>query len=296
MKCEKCQIDKLSEEFPLSTISSTCEHITSWCLKCIVNYLRETQDHQCPICKAELTEQEFKEYCLFWDNANFKIDFESHLQTNTNFGNNSGIFYEEYENTLTNYGIRANSHIQLMVVLYSISKKDSLKNLVFDLYWGYPASGVDFLDGTCLIYEGDKLWKKYDYKNKFHSDISYIWHSGDVLDKKNAIGHQKIKAKLNQLPPSVTQLYLILSSYSSPTIEHFRKPSFKLYDEARPNNQLCEYKICKAKKSQAVIMCLINRSFNGKWKVIEVGRLSQGTVRDYRPIMENIKDFIGTES
>ncbi|CAG8440034.1 10178_t:CDS:2 [Cetraspora pellucida] len=303
MKCENCQLNKLSEEFPFGTISPTCEHVTSWCLKCLVNYLKESQNHhQCPICETELTEQEFNEYCLLWDNANFKIDFKSPSQIHTkvseqnnmNSGNNPGIFYvDETDNTLTSYGICANSHIQLVVVLYSISKKDALKNLVFDLYWGYPASGVDFLDGSCLIYEGNKLWKTYDYKHKVYSDILYISHSGDDIDRNNATGHHKIQIKLDQLPPSVTQLYLILSSFKSLTIENFRNPSFKLYDEENPNKQLCEYNIHKAGKSRAVIMCLIDRSYyGGKWKVIEVGRLSEGNVMNYSPIMENIKDLI----
>ncbi|CAG8540550.1 2171_t:CDS:2, partial [Cetraspora pellucida] len=300
MRCKNCKIDKLSEEFPFGTISPTCEHITSWCLKCLVNYLKETQ-HQCPICKAELSEQEINEYYLLWDNANFKIDFEERSQTHIELyeQNNikSGIFYvhEVADNTLTSYGICSNSHIQLIVVLYSMSKKDTLKNLVFDLHWGFPLSKIDYLDGSCLIYEGDKLWKIYDYENKVYADISYISHSGDILDKKNATGHHKIKVNLNQLPPSVTQLYLILSSYNSPTIKHFRNPSFKLYDEARTNKQLCKYNIHKADKSQAVIMCLINRSRDGKWKVIEVGSLSQGNARNYSPIMENIKDLIAIE-
>ncbi|CAG8736986.1 21887_t:CDS:2, partial [Dentiscutata erythropus] len=340
MKCEKCQIDKLSEEFPFGTISSKCEHITSWCLKCLAIYLKETQ-HQCPICKAELTEQEFDDYCLLWDNASFKIDFESFSQIRTEFSeqnnSNSGMFYvvrlngEKFElkiseintvrelkyrlmkytkidisrqmliykdveledgvaNTLTSYGIRENSHIQLIVILYSISKKEAVKNLVFDLYWGYN-SKMDFLDGTCLIYKGNNLWKKYDYKNKVYSEVSYISHSGDIMDSKNATGHHKITVKLDQLPAKVTQLYLILSSFVSPTIGHFRDPSFKLYDEARPDKQLCNYNIHRADKSQAVIMCLINRSYYGKWNVIEVGRLSQGNALNYGPIMENIKDI-----
>ncbi|CAG8718326.1 15019_t:CDS:2, partial [Cetraspora pellucida] len=175
---------------------------------------------------------------------------------------------DEAENTLKSYGICTNSHIQLIAVLYSISKKDSLKNLVFDLYWDYPITGVDFLDGTFLIYEGNRLWKTYDYEHKVYSDTPYILHSGDIAGTTS--GHHKIKVKLNQLPPSVTQLYLILSSFTSPTIKHFRNPSFKLYDEARPDKQLCEYNIHKADNSQAVLMCLIHRSYYGKWKVIEI--------------------------
>ncbi|CAG8776620.1 6042_t:CDS:2, partial [Cetraspora pellucida] len=89
------QTDKLSEEFPFGTISSKCEHVASWCLKCLVIYIRETQ-HQCPICKIKLTDQEFNNYCLIWDNASFKIDLENFSQTDTKLSEqniDSEIFY-----------------------------------------------------------------------------------------------------------------------------------------------------------------------------------------------------------
>ncbi|CAG8503879.1 12208_t:CDS:2 [Dentiscutata erythropus] len=331
MICKKCQVDKLSEEFPFGTISSKCEHITSWCLKCLVKYLKETQ-YQCPICEAELTEQEFNDYCLLWDNASFKINLESISQGLTELpgqdSSNSEIFYvvrlngEKFEfkvseidtvqelkyrlmnytkidtdrqmlfhknmelrdyrldDTLASYGICANSHIQLIVVLYSISEKEAVKNLAFDSYWGYPDSGEDYLDGTCLIYKGDNLWKTYDCLHLYHAEIPYIKHSGDIMNRNN--GHQKITAKLDTLPKDVTQLYLILSSFKSLTISNFQNPSFKLYDEERPNKQLCNYNLRRADKSQAVIMCLINRSH---------GRLSNGDIVNYNPIMEHIKDI-----
>ncbi|CAG8528731.1 23271_t:CDS:2 [Dentiscutata erythropus] len=334
MKCEKCQIDKLSEEFPFDTISSKCEHITSWCLKCLVKYLKETQQHQCPICKTELTEQEFNDYCLLWDNASFKIDLESFSQERTKFpeqdSTNSEIFYvvrlngEKFEfklseintvrelkhrlmnytkidtdrqmlihknvelknyridDTLASYGICANSYIQFIVVLYSVSKKEAVKNLAFDLYWGYPDRGLDYLDGSCLIYKGENLWKTYDWSHLSYTEIPYIKHSGDIMNNENA--------KLEKFPKDVTQLYLVLSSFRKPTIGHFRNPSFKLYDEERPDKQLCNYNITKAHESQAIIMCLINRS-HGNWNVIEVGRQSQGNTNNYSPIVESIKEI-----
>ncbi|CAG8660137.1 9033_t:CDS:1, partial [Cetraspora pellucida] len=42
----------------------------------------------------ELTKQEFKEYCLLWDNANFKINFENCSQELSEQNNtNSEVFY-----------------------------------------------------------------------------------------------------------------------------------------------------------------------------------------------------------
>lgn len=58
-------------------------------------------------------------------------------------------------NTLQDLNIGPGSHIQLIVVLYNITRAESIKNLTFDLFWGYPANGTqDYLDGTCLLYVG----------------------------------------------------------------------------------------------------------------------------------------------
>jgi hypothetical protein len=57
--------------------------------------------------------------------------------------------------TLQDYKIEPGSHIQLIVVLYSITRAESIKSLIFDLFWGYPANGNrDYLDGSCLLYKG----------------------------------------------------------------------------------------------------------------------------------------------
>src|SRR6185312_12870127 len=69
------------------------------------------------------------------------------------------------DKNLVEYGIRANSHIQLMVILYEITEKETIKDLVFDLDWGFPNDQtVDYLDGTCFLYTGNKYWRKYDYQ------------------------------------------------------------------------------------------------------------------------------------
>ncbi|CAG8450983.1 12082_t:CDS:2 [Cetraspora pellucida] len=279
MKCGQCQLIKLSREFPDSTISPKCGHVMSWCLECLVEYLKETQ-HQCPICEIQLTEQEVDNCCLFWDNSNFKIDLEGLSKARAELsGTNdadSDVFYvvllngkkitiklseittvkalkytirdvididivnqklihddvelndfqdDKTYSTLQNYGIHSNSHVQLIVVLYSITPDQALKNLAFDLYWGFPSSGQDYLDGTCLIYAGDSLWKKYDYQSTYYPNTPYIRHSGDIMDPLNGKGHHKITIKLDELPNYVGQLYLILSSWRSPTIGHFQNPS-----------------------------------------------------------------------
>ena len=111
MKCSKCQIDKLSREFPTDTISQKCSHVSSFCLKvnfyflclatcysfilkydfsfflkCIINHIKATAK-QCPECKTNLNANEIKELNVAWEKAPFRIDIENisqlHSQKNS---------------------------------------------------------------------------------------------------------------------------------------------------------------------------------------------------------------------
>ncbi|KAF0525876.1 tellurium resistance protein terz-like [Gigaspora margarita] len=202
-----------------------------------------------------------------------------------------GVELNEGDKSIVSYGIKPGCHIQLVVILYSITKEVSIANIVFDLYWGYPIAGPDFLDGTCLIYAGTSLWRKYDYCSTKYDDINYISHSGDIVDNTERTGHHQITINLNQLPKEVTTLYFVLSAWNCPNISHFVSPSFKLYDINSPQEQLCKYSIQTAANSQSVIMCYVARSFEGSWEVIEAGILSDGNAKNYGPINRKILDL-----
>ncbi|CAG8532913.1 25731_t:CDS:2, partial [Dentiscutata erythropus] len=199
-----------------------------------------------------------------------------------------GVELNEDDKSIVSYGVHAGCHIQLVVILYSITKEVSIADLAFDLYWGYPIMGRDYLDGTCLIYAGTSLWKTYDYNKKCYPNIHYIRHSGDIMNETNRQGHHRITIKLNQLPKEVSTLYFVLSAWTCPNISHFVNPSFQLYDEKSPQEQLCNYSIQTAANSQAVIMCYVAKSFEGTWQVIEAGVESNGNARNYDPIKRKI--------
>ncbi|CAB5384171.1 hypothetical protein RhiirA5_425570 [Rhizophagus irregularis] len=191
--------------------------------------------------------------------------------------------------TLQDYKIEPGSHIQLIIVLYGGAYAESINSLIFDLFWGYPANGnQDCLDGSCLLYKGDVFFRKYDRISIFYPSFPYMRHSGDKLDEPNKRGSQRITAKLDALPPEITQLYFVLSSSNSPTIGHFKAPGFKLIDETQPDKPLCTYQLEQAAESQAVIMCCVSRVGQGMWEVIQIGKLSNGNVEDYDPIEKSI--------
>ncbi|PKY45294.1 hypothetical protein RhiirA4_401036 [Rhizophagus irregularis] len=350
MKCSQCKGDKLSKEFPPTTVTERCNHIPSYCLRCLVKNLDLTNTNQksrkCPECPEKITAEELKLLTLAWDKAPFKIDVDSigkvkqTQNTNAADGNIKGEIYVvllngqkctfQYNqiknipvlrqeirkklnvdegkqklifngaelqdrkaggvpNTLQDLNIGPGSHIQLIVVLYNITRAESIKNLTFDLFWGYPANGTqDYLDGTCLLYVGEVFFRKYDYASVFYPSFPHMKHSGDLMDNANKRGHQRITAKLDQLPAEVTQLYFVLSSFKSPTIGHFKTPSFKLIDETQPDKPLCSYQLEQAAESQAVIMCCVSRVGQGMWQVIQIGKLSRGNAEDYDPIEYSI--------
>ncbi|CAG8434043.1 10720_t:CDS:2 [Ambispora gerdemannii] len=193
-------------------------------------------------------------------------------------------------NKLSNYGIRDNSHVQLIVILYSISEAEAVRSLVFDLNWGFPSGVQDYLDGTCMVYSGAELLMIFDYSSNNHPNFPNMRHSGDVIDYANSRGSHQITAKLDELPGNVTHLYFILSAWNCDTIGKFNTPMFKLCDESRPDIQLCHYTLQDAANSQAVIMCCVTRIENGMWQVIQVGRLSRGNAKNYKPIQDAIRN------
>jgi len=179
-----------------------------------------------------------------------------------------------------------------MVLLYSISKELSINALTFDLYWGYPQSGGDFLDGTCMLYTANsQLYRTFDYNSRNFADIPNMSHSGDVMDSVNQRGHHRITANLTSIPRNVTKLYFVLSAFRSPNIGCFPNPSFKMFDPSYPDIQLCSYTIRSATTSKAVIMCVVEKSEEGNWNIFEIGKLSDGSVWNYTPILNAISSM-----
>ncbi|RGB26111.1 hypothetical protein C1646_770842 [Rhizophagus diaphanus] len=281
---------------------------------------------KCPECSEKLSEKELRLISLAWDRVSFKIDVGNIGKTKTtqninaaDGNNNTERIYvvllngqkcyfqynqiknipmlrneirkklgvDESKQKLIYDGVELREVIQLIIVLYGRAYAESINSLIFDLFWGYPGT-QDFLEGSCLLYKGDVFFRKYDYKSVFYPSFPHIKHSGSMIDDVNKRGHERITAKLDTLPPEVTQLYFVLSTFKSPTIGHFKAPGFKLIDETQPDKPLCTYQLEKAADSQAVIICCVSRVGQGMREVIEIGKLSQSNVEDYDPIERSI--------
>ena len=167
---------------------------------------------------------------------------------------------------------------------------DKFNHVVFDLYWGYPSTGPDFLDASCLMFQSHKFVSVVDFRRRC-SD-SYIQHSGDVMDSVRSIGHHTINVHLKLIPTHITHLFFTLSAWDSPSISRYPNPSLKFFEADKPTKNLCNTTFTHAGHAQAVIMCSVSRDAEGKWKIFESGKLSAGNARNYDPIKSTIISLI----
>lgn len=189
---------------------------------------------------------------------------------------------------LSDYNIKPFHTIHLMVLLYAIPSH--FNHVIFDLFWGYPVHGCDFLDASCLVFNGKTYLNVVDYRHRLLENSS-IWHSGDVMDHANRKGHHTIEVRLKQLPTSVTHLYFTLSAWNSPTIAHYPNPSLKFFEASNKGKDLCSTTFSHARHSQAVIMCSVVRT-GAQWKIFDCGKLSAGNAKNYKPLISTVQGLI----
>lgn len=188
---------------------------------------------------------------------------------------------------LSDFSVKPNSTLILVVMMFAIP--DQFDHVVFDLYWGYPSKGRDYLDASCLMFQSQNFVSLVDYS---HSSDSFIRHSGDVMDNLQRIGHHTINVHLKQIPTSITHLFFTLSAWSSPNISKYPNPSLKFFEADKPTQNLCNTTFTHAGHARAVIMCSVSRDAGGKWKIFESGKLSAGNALDYEPIKSTIISLI----
>ena len=183
-----------------------------------------------------------------------------------------------------------NSTIHVMVLLCAVP--EHLDKVVFDLYWGYPDSGKDYLDACADIFKGQEWLGFVDYRHKIPSEFNgSVVHSGDLMDDIRRQGHHIIKVSLKKVPSRVTHIFFTLCTYKSPKISRYPNPSMKFYEESNPERLLCTEQISKANNRQAIVMCSLMRQ-GGQWTVQSNGTPSDGNNFKYEPILDTIQGLI----
>jgi hypothetical protein len=98
-------------------------------------------------------------------------------------------------------------------------------------------------------------------------------------------GKHVIKLDLHSIPPSVSDVFIVLSAYECADLSRFPPPVIRLFDAENSKHELARYQLASAGSAPAVIMCVIRRGGpGGGWLVDTCSRTSAGTVRDYSPI------------
>ena len=190
---------------------------------------------------------------------------------------------------MRDYNVQPNSTIYLLVLLYAIP--DGFDHAIFDLFWGYPHHGVDFLDASVLLYSGSTFIEVVDYAHMASQSCTAVKHSGDVMDDAKQLGHHTINVSIKSIPAHINKLVFTLSAWNSPNISKYPNPSLKFFDAKYPNKQLCDDTMSHAAFSQAIIMCcLTNRG--GGWKVFSLKNPSAGNARNYEPLKKTILGLI----
>ena len=54
---------------------------------------------------------------------------------------------------LSSYDVKPFHTIHLMVLLYAVPSH--YDHVIFDLFWGYLIRGRDYLDASCLVFNGN---------------------------------------------------------------------------------------------------------------------------------------------
>lgn len=176
--------------------------------------------------------------------------------------------------TLKDFSVKPNSTIQLVKLLYAIPH--DMNKVVFDLNWQYPndkellegTEKRDYLDASCLIFEGEKWVRTIDFvqKNplmlamlKKHTGIKQkewgVKHSGDRMDDEKRIGHHFIDVSIADIPAEVTNIFFVLSAWNASIISRYPNPRLSFYEKSNPEDNLCSTTFTHASNYSAVVTC-----------------------------------------
>ncbi|PFX14609.1 hypothetical protein AWC38_SpisGene21218 [Stylophora pistillata] len=303
MICDLCKTRKLRREFPSDTVTDKCDHAPLHCLRCVTKYVEKY--HKCSQClqAVKTSDPRYCEYLETLENLFPKYSAPAATTENVEaisdgnetisvvmLGGDSTVVAFRPSMTiqdLKNYvQTRLGPAPQKQRLLYK--EKELKTHSVFDLFWGYPSSGRDYLDASVLIYSGSFPLGIVDYSQTAFSGIS---HSGDVMDDGNRLGHHTIRVQLKSLPSNINKLFFTLSAWSSPNISKYPNPSLRFFDAKEPNKQLCSDQMGHAAHSQAVIMCSLSK-IDGVWKVFSLRTLSAGNANNYSPLQQTIGGIV----
>jgi len=178
-----------------------------------------------------------------------------------------------------------------------------------------------YLDVTILTFDKRNLQEVIDYRGPHgvrivHNcivDYAGMWignvgtgdaadgaieHAGVKLDELPRVGKCAFKVKLDQLPPSTTDLYILLSSPSGRELSKYSNISAQLVDADQPAHEVSMCLLKSKPASTGLMFCRISRakcascgsfSDHGSWKLGPLRIPHSITCHDLRDVINSIR-------
>lgn len=168
--------------------------------------------------------------------------------------------------------------------------------------WDFPVEDSGpvkrYLDASILLYNGNTFKEVLDWKHKNSKRFKAVRHSGDsYADNTKYGGRQAIKVKIKDLPLQIDKMFFTLSAFTGPEeepekISKYPNVRLRFFDARDPDNQLCDDSLTQAADSEAVIMCSMCKTAEGKWQVLSLKHMCNGNAENYTPIQDTIQELI----
>ena len=168
---------------------------------------------------------------------------------------------------------------------------DGFDHVIFDLFWGYPHQGRDYLDASVFLYNESTFIEVVDFRHTASKSCSAVKHSGDVMDDANRLGHHTIDVWIKSIPAHINKIVFTLSAWRCPNISKYPNPSLRFFDAKFPDKQLCDDEMSHAAYSQAIIMCCLKKR-GSEWQVFSLKSLSAGNAMNYDPLKASIVKLV----
>lgn len=188
--------------------------------------------------------------------------------------------------------IQASGVSQILSKGQQYSAEAGLRRVVFRDTWSF-AGDTKYLDASCLVYKGTKMYKTVDYR---HLSCAGIQHSGDVMQGNN--GAHTIEIDLEALDNSVSCCYFVISAWDDATLSDILSPSVS-FSNAEDNSMLCRYDLDahdKVSYLTSVIMCRLYQSTDtegrSRWHVQAIGEAHEGAADRYGPIYNAVDKLL----
>jgi len=178
----------------------------------------------------------------------------------------------------------------------------------------YPMQEENFLDATCMVFQQQALRDVVDYRGPHGVRIVHngvldysgvwvgkvgigdatggaVWHAGEVMDNAKRIGRHMLEVNLDKMPKLTTDMYCTLSAPTNGDIAKYQDLHVRILDSENQGHELTAVELGQTMDVEAVVTSCMSRdtSSAGCWCVSSVGCSTQGSARDYRPILNCLR-------